>query len=168
MKKLLILVLMLCSTFAFAYNIRVLGSVHYFELGRSTFQNITVSVDVSGNVTLDADLFTYQLTTAEKDALVAMLNDCLRLISIAETNKTTIDYQKDLKPVYMSIGNGYIYGTFTTSGYEKSGMEISVIDGGRNLLMDIGKQDISDLAVILNKATSEQADIERQIKLFEQ
>jgi hypothetical protein len=168
MKKLMVLILMLCSTFAFAYSQRVLGSVQYFELGSARTRILSVSVDVTGNVTLNADLFSYSLTTADKDSLVAMLNDCLRLIGIAESNKTTIDYQKKLKPVFMSLSWGYIYATFTTSGYEHSGLEICTICGGNNLIMDIGKQQISDLIAILNKASSEQDDITRQIKLFEQ
>ena len=168
MKKLLVLILMLCSTLAFAYNERVLGSVQYLELGSSRTHNLSVVVDVSGNVMLDADLFMYHLTSADKDSLVAMLNDCLRLIGIAESNKTTIDYQKKLKPVFMSLSYGYMYATFTTAGYDHSGMEIQTICGGNNLIMDLGKQQISDLVAILNKATSEQDDIARQIKLFEQ
>ncbi len=35
--------------------------------------------------------YDYQLTPAEKDALITLMRDGVRLVNVASTNKTTID-----------------------------------------------------------------------------
>jgi hypothetical protein len=168
MKKLLILVLMLCATFAFAFNETVLGTTHYMNSSNGKFYDLVVTAEVNGNVILNTNIYTYVLTPADKDAVVAVLNDGLRLINIAETNKTTVDYKKDLKSVYVSLSNGYMYTSFITSGYEKSEIEIFFQNGGNNLILLLAKQQIQEFVDLLGKATSTQDDVARQIKLFEQ
>lgn len=168
MKRLMaIFALLIVGVFAFAVNIRDLGSTKYFEEGRSRFYDLKVSVDVNGIILLDTGVFTYSLSQADKDNLVKVLNEGLRLIGIAESNKTTIDFKKKLPPAYLSTSNGYVYTTFVTSGYEHSGLDLIVMNGGNNLIMNFGKRQIQDFVSLLNKSTSESDDIQRQIKLFQ-
>ena len=152
---------------AFAADPVDLGSSRYLEPSVNGFYDLLVTMDQDGTVHLLAQPYDYALTPAEKDRLTAIVSAGSRLLDIAATNKTTVDFQKLLGEVYMSISNGRITADFRTAGWQQSYVVLTIFNGGQNRILQLSKAQTDALLSNLNKAGDAASDLQKQLALFQ-
>jgi hypothetical protein len=143
------------------------GVSRYFDEGTANFFSLVTSTRVDGTVVLSTKGYQYFLTQTEKEGLQRIIREGLTLIGIAETHKTTIDYERSLGQIYLSQSNGYVTAAFVTRGWAQSAVTLRFLNGGQNINMSLDHGEAQALSTNLALASDQETEIARQVQLFE-
>jgi hypothetical protein len=109
--------------------------------------------------------YDYPLLPSERDKLLNLVQTAAKKIDIAESNKTTIYYKKEIGR-FSTDDAAMIIVSFQTDGYEASYADVQILNGGRNVILMLNKKDAQDLTSNLSAATSPRDDYQKQVELF--
>jgi hypothetical protein len=143
------------------------GTGRYFDPGTDNFFSLNVSSDTGGNVLMETKGYQYVLSQDERGELRRVVGEGLRLIGIAVSNKTTIDYQREIGRLFFSRANMLVYAGFRTRGWQDSVLVLQIISSGRNVVMEMDQKQAQELAANLDRVTDQNGEHLRQLRLFD-
>ena len=167
MKRFLTISLLLIgASTAFAFGPQTVGNLHA-ENGYD-YKDIAVDVTVSpaeeGMMWLDATN-SYPLLFSERDKLLSLIQTAAKKIDIAFSNKTTVSYREELGS-FLTDDAAVVTVSFETDGYESSYAIVQIMNGGKNDILLLNKNDTQNFINVLENAHNILDDYQKQVALF--